>query len=1155
MRRVRLGGPGTFAAAASSLFHVPKRDAAEKKDDVLKGRGRAPSPPSEGIEFEGDTVIMADTTHARRSEDSALKDDPLEGRGGPIDAAEKKDDVLRGRGRAPSPPSEGIVFEEDPVIMPANDTTHAQRNEGNEDSALKDDPLQGRGGAEGAVIDAVGTIKRVCASLDSGHLALADADTQLAAPAALLAAATFQHQHELEAVYDVARVLWNICVSRTNELLTDITSEPTCRLSEKKAAASQLMNLREHACQLLEASLRGEPLIQPRDANVALSFLSKTAILIHEDGDFARAETVFERAVCYMNILQSAIANEASMDDLDVNKTIAMMFDTQVSRASNAITLGEIEKGLLMLTTAASLAATNSADDKLRTALLCKLVRVRLHIGKLLLNHVNASGDLLGTARSAAAVLEGAYDILTTHPQLLPSWMSHDEATGDPDGMDLDHEVSDDYDSLHVDVLRFAACANVYAENYAAGIRGVELLRKGLEKEKCLMTPQLDFTLSYIMYLAKVSTDAVTEACDCLKMMIENPEAKFETCLTAMNSLVRRAPDTVCVDVAHQFLRIVSDSHPERTIARGGSIKMLETFLDASKNADTAVDAALILLSDGVVDKLLREDADKSKLQVYNLLFTHAAAAFQCERWIVADKLFQCSLDFQARAKSKSSPDESDPGRAKLLRCQARCKIESGLAFDALEVIETVEALEASSPSPSTLLVKLKALMHTNGHDSTLIHTLLNQLASFRDTDILIIAAQEAEAVSNHDIAARAFFQLLGHVTDRKDDSRKLENFEMLLFRLGLFHTMAANESTKHDGGEESHAVTVGKIFQKLLDFLKRNKSVPVTKEDGEYFSGVAWNVGLLAAKQNEFTPAAVCFSACARLISSFECPDDLKKDANDAFSYQVRKCMAMLLTGASLIEICKTQTRPGNATADATELNTQNLRVQAGGALAKHAQLVDALVSEANLNEDEKGLLLGLASRGLVLKHLLSAISGSGSEEQLKLMQSDGLTPSNIITMSDNSAKYGNPEAAARGYDHGLTKMLAVGQKADAGVIASVIRHRIEIEEKRTVVTTGAGTGAHERILELFDNAATHVSLLAGEYPADEAAWLVCTSYNRGVAHHRMRRYHEAMSMFQASSRLLPQACRADPTLSRMKGRVEEAVKTCANTGYIAVA
>ena len=76
---------------------------------------------------------MADTTHARRSEDSALKDDPLEGRGGPIDAAEKKDDVLRGRGRAPSPPSEGIVFEEDPVIMPANDTTHAQRNEGNED--------------------------------------------------------------------------------------------------------------------------------------------------------------------------------------------------------------------------------------------------------------------------------------------------------------------------------------------------------------------------------------------------------------------------------------------------------------------------------------------------------------------------------------------------------------------------------------------------------------------------------------------------------------------------------------------------------------------------------------------------------------------------------------------------------------------------------------------------------------------------------------------------------------------------------------------------------------------------------------------------------------------------------------------------------------
>jgi hypothetical protein len=85
----------------------------------------------------------------------------------------------------------------------------------------------------------------------------------------------------------VARKLWNLCVARTNALITDVhdtTADPLAQaeaLAEKKEAAAAVTLLRAHCCNLLEASLcnpataAGQPQVRAQDAHVGLAFMSK----------------------------------------------------------------------------------------------------------------------------------------------------------------------------------------------------------------------------------------------------------------------------------------------------------------------------------------------------------------------------------------------------------------------------------------------------------------------------------------------------------------------------------------------------------------------------------------------------------------------------------------------------------------------------------------------------------------------------------------------------------------------------------------------------------------------------------------------------------------------------------------------------------------
>ena len=989
------------------------------------------------------------------------------------------------------------------------------------------------------VADVVTAARRICDSLDTNTMRLTGAESELSAAStrALLAASPLRNRPEREAVFQVARRLWNICVGRTNDMLTDVTATRTYSLAraddlaKKRRDAAAMTNLRERCCDLLDASIRSADLskMSPRDARVGLTFASKTAILLHEENAYERAEEMFERAETYARVLQTWLESRDKADGKDVrgdtDQTVALVFDARCTRASNCGRLGKLDQCYALLGEAQAAATRFGVSARGKREMLVRLISTRLQLGKASLAKPVEPDDNGGVSEAERAVimLEGTYDIATSH--LPASWSINTEGGDAPMAHDTVHA---NVDSMHVDILRHLAVANVQAEKYAAAKNCVEAISTGIDASR--ITPNLEFTMHYVSLRANLGVGAVDEATAAATAMIAHPSAKFKSCTPALIQLVTASPKSAAI-VVQMFVKLIAstsrDASDDRETIPKAAASLLEAILDAAKrdSLEEVVDAALALVSDDSVSAaLLTGGPDKIYRRCYNLMFNHGALVFKEERYHLANKLFQCSLDFQANCYSVPSSG-SDPGRAQLLRLQARCHVESGLLEDGLACVKTAEEIEIT-PSTGTLLLKMKLLMRMEGNEDAVQSTIGSLIAS-NDPDYLILAVREAEDCNQHAAAAKCLMALHDIIVTDEEDAipAALKGMEILMLRLALYHhTMLKDERA----AGASPAVVIGKLLQRVLDRLKVLKAhgiMELSTDESDYFSDVAWNTALNAVTVGEMTPAAVCFSACARLIPT-----------SSPLSLQVRKASALMMAGACLNGINK-QAHASQLNGNVSSQNTANLVKQAKGALSKHQQLVESLLADQEMDSSNRSLLVSTLRAAVLLNHEIACMSGDAGA-QLKLITTNNLSADEVAQMADESAQRGSPTAAARGYEIALTMLLAASRR-DPDIIAAVIRNRIEIEEKSSVSVGNR----QKRILELYASSASHLALLAASYPADEAKWLVTTAFNRGVAHHRMSRFDQALNMFEASKNLLPHALRADPSLCDMQCRIEEAI------------
>ena len=102
---------------------------------------------------------------------------------------------------------------------------------------------------------------------------------------------------------------------------------------------------------------------------------------------------------------------------------------------------------LSAMTDAFSVATAADVNEANASAMLSKLVSVRLHIGKMALTRANKEngGDFVGNAKYAVMILEGAYDVLTNW--LPASWMHaelRNETRDGPETVQMEHDGEED---------------------------------------------------------------------------------------------------------------------------------------------------------------------------------------------------------------------------------------------------------------------------------------------------------------------------------------------------------------------------------------------------------------------------------------------------------------------------------------------------------------------------------------------------------------------------------------------------------------------------------------------------------------------------------------------------------------------------------------
>ena len=1018
-------------------------------------------------------------------------------------------------------------------------------------------------GEEQARVSAVvAEVQKLCTALDSG--ATIPQRTEMASFAstarALLAASPLADPSLREKLFESARKLWNACVARANTLLTNATDErtdhdpllrPDSLGQNERRVTATVSHIRECCCDLVDASLRSGShltVVDPKDAELCLSFSSKTAIVLHEEGKFDLANAMFKRANAHAEALEKWLASRGEVDphDAESRRTALQIFNLKCAWAANCWHIGETDCCYTLLRACLDIATDREPSDQDARKMLIDLIRTRLSLGKAALTRSTNGEDDGGLADAdhAVAMLEGAHDILAT--RLPESTELTEKLAGSPcpiahDGSENDTGVRDSRvnDALRVETLHHLACANVNADKFAAAKNCVQLLRCMVEPPR--LPSSVDFTMRYVSFLANVGLGAVDNALEDAQSMISHKDAAFKTCVPVLVKLASVSSE-YAAKVVEMFQQLVKAVPGDDTAVAKSSVSLIEAILAVVRrsDADDIVNAAVELVSDkNVKSALLAPGMDETHHQCYSLIFNHGVLLYRSERFAAANKLFQCSVDFQANTLPTSSDSSSDPGRAQLLRLQARCLMDSGCIDDALATAKTVEELE-STPSPTTAFLKLKILLRSDDSEAGVLCEAVRKLASFREPDYLLSALVAIEESQNHVVAATTAKELLKMIqsSDGCIPPALLE-LEMSVLRLRMYHIIEAHR--KDPGDDEqggSQAVVIGKLLQELLDRMKARSARGIealSKIEGEYFSDVAWDTAMTAAHKGEMTPAAVCFMACARIISAFlpkstsaECQSELHR------AHQVRKASALLLTASCLIEMCKA----AHTTSPTATQNTANLMKQASGALSKMQQTTELMLSDGNFDASSQSTLMSLLSHHRILTHELACISGDAST-QLKLLLSNNLNVEDVLTMAENSATRGNVTAASRGFDIALTKLLAAPQR-DAESIAAVIRHRIEIEEGASV-SVGK---PHKKMLELFSAATAQLSLLADLYPHDEAAWLVTTAFNLGVMNHRMHRLDEGLSMFEACKKMILQASRSDESLKTMLHRVDEAIR-----------
>ncbi|XP_057861908.2 TPR repeat-containing protein ZIP4 isoform X2 [Cryptomeria japonica] len=601
--------------------------------------------------------------------------------------------------------------------------------------------------------------------------------------------------------------------------------------------------------------------------------------------------------------------------------------------------------------------------------------------------------------------------------------------------------------NLKLKTLRYLAAAHLQAENFESVLKCVAVLKEESDH------PTTPF-LALKAYIGLGMREAAEKE---LNVLLLHGGAPVDICISAVEIVIQSGSGGL-ETARSAFFRLLDRFPSSMELPLRVLDKILRNASAVDQSYKAKVALALQIACDDKIVRLFADSEDGSSADnrrcIHAILWNSGSEFFRAKLYDTSSILFEGSMLYLPLHAENSAC------RAKSLRVLCLCHLGLSQYDRANEFIMEAEKFK--------ICLQLK-------DEAGAIKQLERMIrCTDFDAEYLTLASHEAIACKSIGVATSALSNLLKLCSSAKQISSK----EMVVVRniilLHLDDPNALSEVLKYFNYAKKRMQELG-----IEQFF--GTGITVEKEIN-WFAGSAWNSGLKASKSNNFDLAAELFTCASEFYGALEdSVENLK-----------------MLSKSSILSIASMLT--------SQKKDNKNHLTEAVAHLDK-VRKVQASLASKNEKPDESlqmySAVLEFELRGCMREHKL----------QLQILKQSttmkGCKPEFLLKMGIHACQsegspgeYGHLEVASTALNACLHMELS-SPFPDYKMVSLVIRKLIGIADAKC---------EEEECLGLYKQAhQIIIGMKSGEYPTEEAKWLVSTAWNRSSLHMRFNRLDEA--------------------------------------------
>ncbi|KAH9315054.1 hypothetical protein KI387_023681 [Taxus chinensis] len=612
--------------------------------------------------------------------------------------------------------------------------------------------------------------------------------------------------------------------------------------------------------------------------------------------------------------------------------------------------------------------------------------------------------------------------------------------------------------NLKLKTLRYLAAAHLQAENFESVLKCVTVLAEESDH------PTTPF-LALKAYIGLGMREAAERE---LNALLLHNAAPLDICISAVEIFIHSGSGAL-ETARSAFFRLLARFPSSKELPLRVLDKLLRNASAADQSCKAKVSLALQIACDEKVVTLITDDSSaETRHCVHALLWNSGSEFFREKLYATSIKLFEGSMLYLVQDA------ENSVCRAKSLRVLCLCHLGLSQYDRANEYITEAEKLE-----PTIICVFLKFKICLQLKDESAAIKQLDRMIRCTDfeAEYLTLASHEAIACKSIGVATSALSKLLTVYSSSKQLS--VSSKEVIVLRnillLHLDDPSALPEVVKYIKHAKKRMSELG-VEQFFGTGMTAEKEI-------NWFAGSSWNSGLKASKANNFDVAAELFACASDFFGALE-----------ASVENLRMLSKSLILSVASLLTSQQKDNNGHLT-EAVALLDKARKVQVSIA-SKKEKTDDGLQMYLAVLEFEIRGRMGEHKIQLQILKQCRDMKACKAEFLLKM----GLQSSTECCKCESGCE--KMEVAGAAFNACLNMALS-SPFPDYKMVSLAIRKLVGIMDAKCEEEECLGVyrQAHQII----------IGMKSGEYPTEEAKWLVSTAWNRSGIHVRFNRLGEA--------------------------------------------